>query len=121
MGWGYMETLGAFDPMCGEPIGAASLVNDDMAWRQSDHGLRPWLSSVYVQQSARRQGVGLSLVEGIVAEAGGRGFPDLYLYADDGKARLVARYERWGFESVGRHGGLRVMRRIVPRPLLNKK
>jgi N-acetylglutamate synthase-like GNAT family acetyltransferase len=61
----------------GVPIGSASLVPCDMDIRSH---LEPWLSSVYVEVSSRRRGIGTALVNRVIQEAQQRGFPSVYLW-----------------------------------------
>ena len=61
----------------GEPVGSASLVECDM---DSHSHLKPWLSSVYVQTSWRRHGIGTALLNRVIGEAGRHGFAKLYLW-----------------------------------------
>merc|ERR1712187_848442 len=111
--WGYLESLVIMDTERGEPLGAASLVTNDMAWRNSNHGLTPWMSSVFVQKKARRKGLGSRLVDEVAREAARRGFTQLFLYVCPEQEKLNKWYERRGFETWGekRRGGFRVMRR----------
>lgn len=64
-------------------LGSASLVEHDLALRPD---LSPWLASVYVEPSARRQGIASRLVERVAAEAERMGIPRLYLFTPDCEA-----------------------------------
>ncbi len=61
-------------------IGTASLVKHDMNVHLE---LTPWLSSVYVAQKYRRQGIGSQLVNRIVQEAEFMDAKMLYLFTPD--------------------------------------
>lgn len=76
-----------------EPLGAASIVADDMAPHPE---LTPWLASVYVAPAARGRGVASALVRYIVAKAAALGVPRLYLYTADA-SRL---YEKLGWRAI---------------------
>jgi predicted N-acetyltransferase YhbS len=91
----------------GEPVGCVSLVEHDMSragdpadgpppakWRKH----RPWLSSLYVVQTHRRQGIGTALVERCCVTARTLGETRLFLYTS-GADRF---YSRLGWTSVGR-------------------
>ncbi len=73
-----------FVALAGETLlGSASLVEHDMHDRRE---LSPWLASVFVAPTHRRQGVGSRLVERVVAEAGALGVKRLYLFTPDREA-----------------------------------
>lgn len=74
----------------GTLLGSASLIAHDMDTRMD---LSPWLASVYVAPSYRRQGVGSALVREIAAHAKALSFPHLYLFTPD-RARF---YEHLGW------------------------
>lgn len=103
--WCHLELYCALDAGSGEALGTASLVADDIGWKRTDHGLTPWLSSVYVRHCARRRGVGRTLVEAVASDAVQRGHNRLFLYHcpdlrdDNGKMnkKLTEMYQRWGF------------------------
>ena len=63
-----------------QPVGCASLVHADMSIRPQ---LAPWLASVYVLPSHRRQGIGSALVRRVCHEAAGLQVATLYLYTPD--------------------------------------
>lgn len=79
----------------GRPVGNASLLEADMGTHPE---LTPWLASVYVLASHRRQGVGERLCRRIVAEARRLAVPRLYLYTPD-QARF---YARMGWSELAR-------------------
>lgn len=60
-----------------EPVGTVCLKLNDMDTRPE---LTPWLASLYVKQSRRREGIGSGLVEAIEKEAAELGAKKLYLY-----------------------------------------
>lgn len=62
---------------CCKPVGSASLVECDMDSRSH---LKPWMSSVYVEESSRTRGIGAALVSRVVLEAQQLGFSLLYLW-----------------------------------------
>ena len=68
-------------------LGSSSLIAHDMDTRMD---LSPWLASVCVAPSYRRQGIGSALVGEIVAHATQMGFPALYLFTPD-RARFYRR------------------------------
>lgn len=81
-------TLLAF--AAGELCGSVSLL-------VSDHALlpqyTPWLASLYVDAPWRGRGIGLALVQALVAEARALGIARLYLYTEDARRW----YERQGW------------------------
>jgi N-acetylglutamate synthase and related acetyltransferases len=74
-----------------EVIGTVSLDTSDLP--PYDH-LSPWLASLYVVPSRRREGIGRALVEHLVAFALKRGISPLYLWTP-GSTHL---YEEWGWQ-----------------------
>jgi len=60
-----------------QPIGSISLLAEDM---DTHPELTPWLASLYVIPSKRRQGVGAALVKRLIEEARQLAFQRLYLY-----------------------------------------
>lgn len=72
------------------PVGTVSLDLSDLPG--FDH-LSPWLSSLYVEPSARSRGIGDRLVRHVQRFASARGFSEIYLWSP-GKTRL---YERCGW------------------------
>ena len=79
----------------GRPVGSASLVECDMHSRSD---LKPWLSTVYVATSSRRQGIGTALVARVIDEAQQHGFSSLYLWTP-GKESF---YGRRGWTTLGK-------------------
>jgi GNAT superfamily N-acetyltransferase len=73
--------------MDGDIVGMACLVAHDMETRPE---LTPWLATVLVARSYRERGIGSSLSERVVEEAGSLGFAKLYLVTFD-KVRFYAR------------------------------
>lgn len=63
-----------------EPVGSASLVVSDM---ESHKHLSPWLASVYVQKTNRRQGIATQLIEACLKNARDYGVKTLYLFTPD--------------------------------------
>ncbi len=66
------------------PVGSASLIECDM---DTHSHLMPWMSSVYVDRSARKRGLGTALVARVVEEARQQGVDRLYLW--------TAKEEQW--------------------------
>ncbi|MCE5230200.1 GNAT family N-acetyltransferase [bacterium] len=60
-----------------EPVGTVGLKINDMDTRPD---LTPWLASLYVKETRRREGIGARLVEAIEIEAAKLGVTKLYLY-----------------------------------------
>lgn len=60
--------------------GSAALVASDM---DSHPELTPWLASVYVDESFRRQGIGSKLVKHVMEQAAQAGISQLYLFTPD--------------------------------------
>ena len=77
-----------------EVIGTVSLDTSDLP--PYDH-LSPWLASLYVVPSRRREGVGRALVKHLVTFALGRGISPTYLWTP-GSTRL---YEECGWKVLG--------------------
>lgn len=63
-----------------EPVGTVCLKIDDMDTRPE---LTPWLASLYVEKTHRRQGIGAKLVAAIESEAARLGVKKLYLFTPD--------------------------------------
>ena len=61
-------------------LGSADIVHHDMTIHQE---FTPWLASVYVEQSHRRQGIGRLLVKHVMQCAAVAGYSNLYLYTPD--------------------------------------
>jgi GNAT superfamily N-acetyltransferase len=64
----------------GVPVGCACLVEHDLDNRQD---LSPWLATVLVAPSYRRQGIGSALTVRVTDEARSLGFDTLYLFTFD--------------------------------------
>jgi len=64
----------------GEVVGSASIVSCDMPERPE---LFPWLASVYVESSCRKQGVGRIVVQKVMSHARENGIKTMYLYTPD--------------------------------------
>lgn len=60
-----------------EPVGTVCLMVSDMDTRPE---LTPWLASLYVEKSRRREGIGAKLVMAIETEAAKLGVEKLYLF-----------------------------------------
>lgn len=76
-------------------VGTASLVKHDMEVHLE---LTPWLSSVYVDKTYRRQGIGSQLVNRIVRDAEHTNAKRLYLFTPDRKSF----YARMGWQLLYR-------------------
>jgi len=121
--WGILEAFVALDVVSGKALGSVSLVSHDMAWFKSNgvvdgvslQTLTPWLASLYVNPSARRQGLGKHMVECVVAEASRRGFTQVFLFCCPDMVKLNLWYGTRGFENWGEklQGGFRVMHRSI--------
>lgn len=61
-------------------LGSAAIVENDMDTRTE---LSPWLASVYVEKTYRKQGLGTALVNHVVNVAKNAGFSYLYLFTPD--------------------------------------
>jgi predicted N-acetyltransferase YhbS len=93
---GFQQIPTTFVALAGNTLlGSASLVEFDMHDRLD---LTPWLASVFVAPSYRRQGVGGSLVQRVVAEAKVLGVSHLYLFTPDQENW----YEKLGWSVVQR-------------------
>lgn len=79
----------------GAPVGVVCLVEKDMPGCRPAAGLTAWLKGLYVTPSARRQGVGATLVRRCEAWAASLGHKALYLYSERGSG-AQALYERLG-------------------------
>ena len=77
----------------GEPLGTASLVEDDMSTHRD---LSPWLASVYVTPTARGRGVASALVRRVVRQAAAMGVTRLYLYTPDARGL----YAKLGWQMI---------------------
>jgi len=104
----YLSVLVAFENDTSElPLGSVCLVTDDLAWRQIDHGLAPWLANLFVPRHARGKGIAHILTDCVVAEALRLGYEKVFLYLDPSDKKLIAMYQRWSFEEM------RLDRRLV--------
>ncbi len=63
-----------------EVTGSASILQCDMPERSD---LSPWLASVFVEASARKEGIGRALVKRVMQHARDIGVKTLYLYTPD--------------------------------------
>lgn len=77
----------------GEPLGTASLVEDDM---NTHRDLSPWLASVYVMPATRGRGVASALVRRVVRQAAAMGVTRLYLYTPDAEGL----YAKLGWQMI---------------------
>lgn len=111
--WGYLECLVVLDTRCGEPLGAASLVKNDLAPARRDHGLSPWLSAAFLKPKVRGLGLGARLVRRVAGAALQQGFEQLFVAVCPDKVDLNSWYERQGFEDCGEklRGGFRILRK----------
>ena len=95
----------------GRPVGAASLLTHDM---DTHPEWSPWLASVYVAPTHRRQGIGEQLCRAIVAEAKRLGVPRLFLFTPD----KAAFYARQGWREIAREPyrgeDVTVMEQVLP-------
>ena len=66
----------------GAPVGVVCLTGHDMPGYGPAAGLTPWLKGLYVAPSARRQGIGATLVRRCEAWAASLGHQTLYLYTE---------------------------------------
>ena len=64
----------------GKPAGSASLVESDMSTHPHLH---PWLASVYVDNTFRRQGIASQLIDKIIEISRNIGVETLYLFTPD--------------------------------------
>lgn len=114
--WGSLATLVIIDTTHREPLGAASLVKNDLVWSRRDHDLRPWISCLFVKAKMRGRGLGAWLAESVACAAQQHGFGELFVSVCPDRAELNLWYERQGFESWGDklQGGFRIMRKDLP-------
>jgi len=77
----------------GKLAGSASVVVCDMPTRPD---LTPWLAQVFVEPSARRQGIGAALVRAAAARCATLDVPVLYLFTS---GELPAFYARLGWQT----------------------
>jgi len=122
--WGYLECLVVLDTKCQEPLGAASLVRNDLVWCKRNPGLSPWLSSLFVKGKMRGRGLGARLVQEVARTARSMGFSELYVAVCPDKKDLNKWYERQGFEGFfGQKlwAGFRIMRKDLRCPATHEK
>ena len=74
-------------------IGCFGIIPDDF---MKDSAFGPWLAAIYVEPDHRGRGLGGTLLNHAVKEAGLAGFDKLYLNTDH-----VGYYERYGWQYVG--------------------
>lgn len=79
----------------GELLGSASLLTHDMAVHQDKS---PWLASVYVAPTQRRQGIGELVVRRVMQHAQEHGIATIYLFTMDQEAF----YQRLGWHTISR-------------------
>ncbi len=77
----------------GQPAGSAAVVACDM---DTHPELTPWLASVYVAPSLRRQGIGSALVKHALYQVGLTGMQCLYLFTPD----RAAFYRKLGWQHM---------------------
>ena len=82
-------------------LGTASVIASDLAERPQ---LTPWVAAVWVEESARRQGVGGALVDRATQRSFDLGFDRVYLCA---RQELSAFYEGLGWTLIERDIGPR--------------
>jgi GNAT superfamily N-acetyltransferase len=94
------EFLLAGDP----PIGIAATRFRLSVWTGAEDA---WLEDLYVEEEARRDGIGRALVEACFERALERGCRRIQLDCNEGNRAAVALYEAVGFSAVppGRWGG----------------
>jgi len=80
-------------------LGTASLIASDLDERPA---LTPWVAAVWVEEAARRHGVGAALVDTATRACFTLGFPRAYLCA---RARMIGFYERLGWTLIERSLG----------------
>jgi N-acetylglutamate synthase-like GNAT family acetyltransferase len=79
----------------GELLGSASLIEHDMAIHLEK---TPWLASVFVAPSQRRQGIGTTVVRKVMEHAALYRIPRIYLFTMDQEAF----YRRLGWRTISR-------------------
>jgi GNAT superfamily N-acetyltransferase len=96
-------------------LGTASVIVSDLAERPQ---LTPWVAAVWVEQAARRRGVGAALVDRAAQDCFARDIGRAYLCA---RARMSGFYQRLGWtlleRQVGRHDLDVFFREASPRKL----
>jgi ribosomal protein S18 acetylase RimI-like enzyme len=83
------------------PAGVLQLRFRLSVWRAAPDA---WLEDVFVQEHARRAGVGDALVELAIERAIERGAKRIELDVNEENAAALALYERYGFSSRSKHG-----------------
>lgn len=63
----------------GEWLGTVSIKSEDL---ELPGTLSPWLSSLFVREPFRNQGIGKALIEKVIEACQNLGFPAVYLYTD---------------------------------------
>ena len=74
-------------------LGTVGLWRCDLISRQD---LWPWLAALYVDESARGQGLAGALQQQVIEHARGQGYPQLYLWS-----ACMDFYERYGWQYIG--------------------
>jgi GNAT superfamily N-acetyltransferase len=101
----YLDLYAAADDTEGLPVvlaamdngvflGTGSLIADDELPGAPEPG--PWIAALYVEESARRRGIGEALVGALVERAGGLGHEVVYLYTQHGESW----YHRLGWTTL---------------------
>lgn len=80
-------------------LGTSSVIASDLEERPQ---LTPWVAAVWVEDEARRQGVGAALVNRAARECFALGIPRIYLCA---QPRMRGFYERLGWTVIERDVG----------------
>ncbi|WP_432285285.1 GNAT family N-acetyltransferase [Aminobacter sp. BA135] len=75
-------------------LGTAHLIDNDLESRPQ---YSPWVAAVWVDETARRSGIGAALVQAGADAAFGQGFDTAYLCA---KPAVSAFYERLGWQRI---------------------
>ena len=81
----------------GVPIGTCSLLAHDLFGFEERYPLTPWVASLYVVPERRGLGLGDSILDDTLAIARERGFPSIYLWAEDA---LVPYYRERGWNVI---------------------
>ena len=102
--------LGAVDDKA-EPAGVCQLRFRWSVWKSAEDC---WLEDLYVQESARRSGLGRALVEAAVERARERGCKRIELDVNEDNAPALALYEACGFLSEPKPPGRTL---FIGRPL----
>jgi N-acetylglutamate synthase-like GNAT family acetyltransferase len=80
-------------------LGTASVISSDLAERPQ---LTPWVAAVWVEENARKHGVGAALVNRATEDCFALGEKRVYLCA---RARMAGFYERLGWTMIERGVG----------------